>query len=158
MKILFVCTANISRSFLAEQLLNYEIARLNLDHVSCTSAGISALPGYPPDSRMVDFLREQGKSIKEHRSKPVTKELADSVDLILVMERYHLREILARWPDAEKKTRLLGNFLTDDGVVDDIIDPYGRSHRHYKMAQGQISLAVQNLLEKVILPSKTNHA
>jgi protein-tyrosine phosphatase len=158
MKILFVCTANISRSFLAEQLLNHEIARLNLDHVSCTSAGISALPGYPPDSRMVDFLREQGKSIKEHRSKPVTKELADSVDLILVMERYHLREILARWPDAEKKTRLLGYFLTDDGVVDDIIDPYGRSHRHYKMAQDQISLAVQNLLEKVILPSKTNHA
>jgi len=77
MKILFVCTANISRSFLAEQLFNHEIARLNLDHVSCTSAGISALPGYPPDPRMVDFLHEQGKTIKEHRSKPVTKNLID---------------------------------------------------------------------------------
>jgi protein-tyrosine-phosphatase len=158
MKILFVCTANISRSFLAEQLLNYEIARLNLDHVCCASAGISALPGYPPDSRMVDFLREQGKSIKEHRSKPVTKELVDSVDLILVMERYHLQEILERWPGAEKKTRLFGDFLTDDGIIDDIIDPYGRSHRHYKMAQDQITLAVQNLIEKVIIPSKNQHA
>jgi protein-tyrosine phosphatase len=158
MKILFVCTANISRSFLAEQLLNHEIARFNLDHVSCASAGISALPGYRPDPRMVDFLREQGKRIKEHRSKPVTNTLVDSADLILVMERYHQQKILVHWPGAERKTRLMGEFLTDDGVVDDIIDPYGRSHRHYKMAQDQISLAVQNLIEKVILPSKTNHA
>ena len=158
MKILFVCTANISRSFLAEQLLNHEIARLNLDHVSCTSAGISALPGYPPDPRMVDFLHEQGKSIREHRSRPVTRELIDSADLILVMERYHLQEILVRWPDAEKKTRLFGDFLTDDGIVDDIIDPYGRSYHHYKMAQDQITLAVQNLIEKVIIPSKNQHA
>ena len=150
MKILFVCTANISRSFLAEQLFNHEIARLNLNHVSCTSAGISALPGYPPDPRMVDFLHEQGKTIKEHRSKPVTKELVDSVDWILAMERYHQQEILERWPEAEEKTRLLGEFLSDDGVVDDISDPYGRSPHHYRLAQGQINLAVQNLIEKVV--------
>jgi len=158
MKILFVCTANISRSFLAEQLLNHELSRLNLYHATCTSAGISALAGYPPDPRMVDFLYEQGKSIKEHQSKPVTKDLVDSADLILVMERYHKQEILERWPWSEKKIRLLGEFLMDNSIVNDIIDPYGRSPRHYQLAQNQISLAIQNLIEKVIKPPRNHHA
>lgn len=158
MNILFVCTANISRSFLAEQLFSHEVSRLNLDYVSCTSAGISALTGYPPDPRMLDFLNKQGKTIKEHRSKPITKELIDSAEMILVMERYHLQEILERWPEAAEKTRLLGEFLRDDGISDDISDPYGRSPKHYRLAQDQISLAVQNLIEKAILTSKNHHA
>lgn len=157
MKILFVCTANISRSYLAEQLFNHEMVRLGL-RACCASAGVSALSGYPPDPGMVDFLHEQGKTTREHLSQPVTKELVDWADLILVMERYHRQKILDRWPEAGEKTRLLGEFLPDDNVVDDIIDPYGGSPYHYRLAQGQIGLAVQSLIEKMVLSSADGHA
>ena len=56
MNILFVCSANISRSFLAEMLLKNEMEKLNMDNTSVTSAGLHASPGNPPDPEMVSYL------------------------------------------------------------------------------------------------------
>ena len=71
MNILFVCTANISRSFLAEKLMKYKMDQLQLKDVSVSSAGVFAIPGSPPDSRMVEYLQDMNIPFDEHESKTV---------------------------------------------------------------------------------------
>lgn len=156
MNILFVCTGNISRSFLAEMLLKNEIESLELDNISTSSAGTFAYPGNPPDSEMVEYLTKMGIPIKDHESRQIAKEDVEWADNILVMEKEHTRMIEKLWPEAEAKVELLGNYISDGRDADDIVDPFGRTPYHYRLAQSQITLAVRSLV-KNFLPSRTNN-
>jgi protein-tyrosine phosphatase len=153
MNILFVCTANISRSFFAEMLFKSEAKLNNLDHIAVSSAGTHAHEGTPPDPEMIQYLSEMDVPIESHQAKRVSKDLVDWADRILVMEKDHAEIIERQWPEAKKKLDLFGKYISDDYLVDDIIDPYGRSMFHYRLARSQISMAIRNLL-KEYLPHK----
>lgn len=145
MKILFVCSGNVSRSFLAEILLTHELVQLQRDDVHISSAGLLAYPGSPADRQMVDFLLSWGIRAEEHKSRQVTKEDMEQADHILVMERAHAEMIERLWPEATPKVELLGKYIPGSGEGDDIPDPYGSSPYRYRLAQSQISMAVKNL-------------
>jgi protein-tyrosine phosphatase len=149
MNILFVCTGNISRSFLAEMLFREEIAQHCLDGVSVKSAGVLVYPGNPPDANMVAFLEEKGIAVGDHGSRQLAKVEVDWADLILVMQREHADMIKGEWPEAGKKVALLGRYLTAAGMEEDIGDPYGRSAYHYRVVQSQIALAVKSLADRL---------
>ena len=150
MNILFVCSGNVSRSFLAEMLLKNEVERNNLDNVSVSSAGLRAYPGSPPDSKMVEYLSKTGIPVKQHKSRQITEEDMDWADLILVMEKDHVRMIEKSWPKIRGKVELLGKFITDGPGADDIIDPFRASPYHYRLAQSQIILAIRSLVKKIL--------
>jgi len=150
MKILFVCSGNISRSFLAEILFENEVEQVGADHIFASSAGLFAYPGNPPDSRMVDYLAGLGLSEKGHSATQVTREAVDWADLIMVMEQDHDLTIKKLWPEASHKVKRLGEFISDGQDADDIIDPFGKSPYHYRLAQSQISLAVKSLVKKLV--------
>ena len=143
MNILFVCTGNISRSFLAERLLKHEIKRHGLRHVSVASAGLHAYPGRPPDPEMVKFLLEMGIAGKNPGARQIEEEDLAWADIILVMEKAHAHAIKEQWPKEEGKVELLGRYLSGIQTKDDIPDPYGGSSYHYRTAQSQITLAVK---------------
>lgn len=151
MNILFVCTGNISRSFLAEMLLKNEIKKRNLQDIAVASAGTSAYPGRPADPKMIEYLAEKGVPVEDHEASVIKKQNVDWADLILVMEREHLMLIGEQWPEAKEKMNLLGMYISEDHIVDDVIDPFGRSPYHYRLAQSQISLAVRSIVEKLPL-------
>ena len=151
MNILFVCSANISRSFLAEMLLKNEVEKLKLDNISVTSAGVHAIPGNPPDHEMVDYLTKMGISAEEHESKQITEQDVDWSDFIFVMENDHKTTIEGMWPQSEGKVELLGKFMSGGPVADDIVDPYHRSPYHYRLAQSQITLSIKSLIKQVVL-------
>ena len=151
MNILFVCSANISRSFLAEMLLKHEMETLKLDKISVRSAGIHAIPGNAPDLQMVDYLTKKGIPAEEHESKQITEQDVDWADLIFVMEKDHQSIIEGMWPQSKEKVELLGKFVSGGSVTDDIVDPYHRSPYHYRLAQSQITMSVQSLVKQVIL-------
>ncbi len=148
MNILFVCSANICRSFLAEMLTRNEVEEGNMEDLSVASAGLFAQPGHPPDPQMVKYLSEMGIPVSEHQSKMIEKEDVDWADHILVMEKEHAEIIRESWPEAGEKVALLGSFLTHTEMVDDIIDPYRRTSFHYRLAQSQITLALKAFLQK----------
>jgi len=150
MNILFVCSGNISRSFLAEMLLKEEIAQRGLERVSVKSAGVLAYPGSPADPRMVEFLDEQGIAAGDHGSRQLAKVEVDWADLILVMKKEHVDMIKKEWPGAEKKMALLGKYISAAEIEEDISDPYGRSPYHYRVVQSQITMAVKSLVERII--------
>jgi len=149
MHVLFICTANISRSFLAEMLLRHEIDRQNLKDVFVSSAGVDAVPGYPPDSKMVEYLLNQNIAVAAHVSRQVCQEDIDGADRIFVMEKNQAAQISRRWPQAADKVKLLGSYVSAGSATDDIVDPYGRSPYHYRLAQSQISLAIGKIAQNL---------
>lgn len=149
MNILFVCSANVCRSFLAEMLTKYEVEERRMVDFSVASAGLFAAPGSPPDPQMVKYLSEIGVPVSEHQSKKVEKEDLDWADRVVVMEKKQADIISESWPEAGEKVERLGAYLTHTDIVDDIIDPYNRTPFHYRLAQSQITLALKVLLEKL---------
>jgi protein arginine phosphatase len=149
MNILFVCSGNISRSFLAEILLKNEIETLKEDLTSVASAGLYAYPGNPADRKMIEYLSKMGITAKNHEARQITKQDADWADLILVMEKEHKTLLKELWPGIGDKVKRLGRYISEDQKADDIIDPFGRSLYHYRLAQSQITLAIKNLVKSI---------
>jgi protein-tyrosine phosphatase len=144
MNILFVCSGNVSRSFLAEALLTSELKALKVDDVSVSSAGLRAFPGSPPDPQMTAYLSSVGVSFEPHEARQVSQQELDWADLILVMERSQETDVEKLWPEAKQKVQRLGKCVTG-GWEDDILDPFGKTPYHYRLAQSQITLAVKSL-------------
>jgi protein-tyrosine-phosphatase len=150
MNILFVCSANVSRSFLAEVLLTHELSQCGLEDISVASAGLYAFPGNSPDPKMVEYLEDMGIPLHGHSARRITSEDVDLADLILVMERDHATIIEGMWPEAREKVELLGRSISNGQAVDDIADPFGRSSYHYRLAQAQISIAIKALVKRLL--------
>jgi protein-tyrosine phosphatase len=147
MNVLFVCTANISRSFLAEKLMQHEIETQHLNSVSVQSAGVYASPGSAPDPKMVEYLIDNDISVSTHESRRIQEADIFWADRILVMEKTHALEIISLWPEAKNKVALFGRYIAGDSSEDDVVDPYGRAPYHYRLAQSQIAMGIKNFVK-----------
>ncbi|MBN2418601.1 MAG: hypothetical protein JXL81_04400 [Deltaproteobacteria bacterium] len=156
MNILFVCTGNISRSFLAKALLLNEININKKEGINVSSAGTGAYPGIAADPEMISFLNEKKIPAAGHSSRTISREDVDWADLILVMEKHHYNYIAGSWPQSEQKIEMLGKYIAMDQPDDEIIDPYGKSAYHYRLVQAQIGLAVSKLFKAIV--KKLNNA
>lgn len=145
MNILFVCTGNISRSFLAETLLIDEIKKNRTTDINVSSVGTGAYPGSSADQEMVNFLKDMEIPVEDHYSRMISKKDIEWADLVLVMEVHHSEFIKNSWPKYEGNIELLGKYIAADTTDDEIPDPYGRPAYHYRIAQSQIALAISNL-------------
>ena len=147
-KILFICTGNVCRSPMAEELLR---SHLNGDRdVEVSSAGIGAGDGQMPSSYAIEVMKEKGLDISRLRSKPIQAELVRQADCIFVMTYGHLDSLLLLYPAAAEKTFLLREFqpdLTpDEREVD---DPIGQSRETYRACRDQIEHSIPSLLQMV---------
>ena len=151
-KILFVCTANICRSFMAERIFRKMSEKSGRSDISVLSASLSDMKGAPADPRAVDLLVEKGFDGYGHKSRLLTEEMAAETDMILVMEKQHRDMIIEQYPGAEKKIFLLKPFITgcarpDDNQNNDISDPYKLSGYHYRLCFAEIYMAVEGLIK-----------
>lgn len=85
---------------MAEALLRHRLHGLGIE-AQVASAGLLRA-GQPASEHGVDILRARGLDLTTHRSQPMTRELLSSADLVLAMEREHVREAVvlnpALWP------------------------------------------------------------
>lgn len=101
-RILTVCTGNVCRSPLAEQLLR---ARLNPSIVTVKSAGVSALVGVGMPEPALEWANRLGVTdAASHVAQQVTVELIRGADLVLAMSREHRRALVELTPAATRKT------------------------------------------------------
>ena len=148
MRILFVCNANIVRSFMAERVLKNRLQRDGVHDVEVSSAGLLDMHGAPADPTARRVLRENGIDDEGHRSRMVKEDLVEGADLIVTMEQEQLQRIVDRFPAAKDKTRLLKSYLPEQNqgsAGEDIKDPYRRSLFDYRLCFAEISLAVEEL-------------
>ena len=173
---LFVCTANISRSAYAErraaQLLGDDGGRL----VNVASAGVAHHPGRSMDEQMAAQLRERGGDPSGHVSRPLSGELLDESHFVLTFEFTHRIRITDSWPDQEPKifgfrqladavTRVptpgVGLELLDqavaarqpDGLNWDVPDPYRRGPKAARACAQTIDEALDRILS-ALAPSR----
>jgi protein-tyrosine phosphatase len=146
-RILFVCSGNLCRSFMAERTFRKFSRQANLQHVQAHSAGLLDLGGAGADPHAAAILREKGIDGSRHRSRTLSAEMVAGADLVLVMEEAQLDEVLRRHPTGEGKVRLLKSFSTQDGGAGlDIQDPYGLSPYHYRTCFAEIYFSLEGLL------------
>ncbi len=116
--ILFLCHGNICRSPLAEHF-----ARRSLPNRHLSSAGLHPREGRASPEHIQRAARSMGLDLSDHRSRRVQSSDVDKADLVLVMDLENLDTLLAEYPDAERKTTMLGLFDTERGGSS-ISDPY----------------------------------
>ncbi len=143
-RLLFVCTANICRSPIAEGL-----ARLYADSrgraVEALSAGTHAIDGQPAAANSVRVVKELGGDIAAHRSQLITDALVDWADRILVMEMRHAATVRERHSGADAKIQLLGTF----GGLVEIADPYGSWIFTYRRRRDEIRSCVETFIDRL---------
>lgn len=126
MRICFVCSGNICRSPSAEIVLRALVVEAGLDDVVETcSAGLGDWHvGEGTDRRSLEALTARGYDGTLHRARQFEAEWFAEHDLVVAMDRSHLRDLRRMaGPEDEDKVRLFTSFI-DDAVEADVPDPY----------------------------------
>ncbi|MFZ5481931.1 MAG: low molecular weight phosphatase family protein [Myxococcota bacterium] len=143
-RLLFVCTANICRSPMADALARRYASERGW-HVEVLSAGTHARPGDPAAANAVKAVREVGADLASHASQPMSEALVAWADRILVMEMRHASHIRETFAGADEKVQMLGTF----GGLVEIDDPYGSWIFTYRRRRDEIRRCVENFMDRL---------
>ncbi|PIU40480.1 MAG: low molecular weight protein arginine phosphatase [Candidatus Omnitrophica bacterium CG07_land_8_20_14_0_80_50_8] len=148
MKILFVCTGNSCRSVMAEGLFK-KLTQARANDFEVSSAGISAIDGFPASPETLEVMKTEGVDVSGHVSRRLNAEMVRAADKIFVMEKTHRDWIVRFVPEAKDKLFLMTDFYAPayehTGCVD-IPDPIQMSDSFY---QNVLSM-IRDCLEKIV--------
>ena len=152
--VLFVCTANLCRSPMAEALFRSILKQTQADwqEWKTGSAGTWALPGKPAMSYSQAMMKESGLDISRHRSRSISAELLDAADLILTMEASHREAIQIEFPSRSSKVFMLSEMM---GKTADVPDPAGKRREDFVEITNLIRQYLIDGFEKILILSYT---
>lgn len=151
MKVIFVCRANICRSFMAERVFRRRLKEHNRNDIEVSSAALYDMGRASADPRSVELLNKKGFDGYGHKSRPLTEDMIAEANKVIAMEGAHQEVIIDKYPDAEGKVYLLKSFSENyNGLDEDIKDPSGRSDYHYRLCFAEIYMAVEGLTKRCI--------
>lgn len=145
-RVLAVCAGNICRSPAAEAAILEAADRVGVD-IEVDSAGTGSWHvGDPPHPQSVEAGARVGLTVTG-RARLINRADFDRFDVIVVMDRANLRDVLALAPSLEDraKVRLFRTYdpSTDD---DEVPDPYGGSDAGYDRTISQVRAAAAGLI------------
>ncbi len=143
--IMFVCTANICRSPIAEKLFREMIAREGLALASDSCGLIEG--GHIISLNSMQLLLERGiMDAQSHVSKQVTPQMVSSSWLVLTMEERQRDWLRNANPNATNKIWTLNEIVGEEG---DIKDPYGSDLDSYRKTFEIIENRLTQLMTKI---------
>jgi protein-tyrosine phosphatase len=119
--ILFVCSANICRSPMAEGLMK-GLVRDQADQWRIESSGLWALSQAPAAENTLRVLMERGIDLSAHESRIITRQMVEEFNLILTMEKNHKEALKVAFPEHTGKIFTLREMV---GGTGDVGDPVG---------------------------------
>lgn len=150
---------------MAEALLRHHLEARGVDaHVSSTGL---TFEGRPATAEAADVLAGQGLDLSRHASRTLAAEQVEAADLVLGMERQHVREAYLLVPDALPRSFTLPEFvrratgvgprrgdlaswlaevsagrrpadLVGESTLDEVADPYGSPLAVYERTAAQL--------------------
>ena len=146
--VLFICHGNIIRSAMAAALLRALLEPTAA--VQVRSAGVAAKDGRGADSLALTLAPAFGVSLDDHRAQSLTDELIRSSDALFVMDYLNEARLLARFPEARRKTWLLGAFDPDHSRSStEIADPYGKGEEAVRGCFLRLNRCVEQLVHQL---------
>lgn len=177
---LFVCTANISRSPYAEHRAAQQLAGTpSAAAVSATemvaSAGMPGFPGRGMDPAMAAELGGRGGKSAGHISRSLSRDILIAADLVLTFEFAQRMRIIDEWPDQAIKVFGLRQFVEalgrvessagglrlldqvyraapPDGMHRDVADPYRRGAAAARACADEIDGVLTVILPALFAP------
>jgi protein-tyrosine phosphatase len=142
-RILFVCTGNICRSPTAEGVLRHLAKDAGVDvHVESAGTGDWHV-GHPPDERAQHHARGRGYDLSGQRARQVNTQDFEAFDLIVAMDRGHLRILEQNCPRRHRaKLRLLV-------AGRDVPDPYYGGAEGFERVLDMVEAACRALLQEI---------
>ena len=134
--VLFVCTANICRSPMAEGLLKKVLEDKKPSGLwNVASAGTWGLDGEPAATGSLEVMKNKGIDISDHRARSVNQDIIQSFDLILTMESGQKESLQMEFSEFSDRIFLLSNMVDQKHDID---DPYGGVYSEYEQAADEI--------------------
>ena len=146
--VVFVCTANVCRSPMAEKLFEEALTQSEIKkNVRVFSAGISAMDGDQASDNSIQACQELGLDITDHRS-ALTRATLENASAIFCMTESH-RALLNMYFEVPESTSifLMREFIDQESK--ELPDPYGQDIEVYRECRDRMKEALPSLLNWV---------
>src|SRR5437764_9544096 len=107
MNVLFICTANVCRSPLAEGYLKALLDQRKLSDFQISSAGVAALTGARAFDCAIEVARKFDFDISTHRARQLTPDHIRDADRIFCMEAWQASAVLEMHRHAKQRMALI---------------------------------------------------
>jgi protein-tyrosine phosphatase len=134
---------------MAEQLARKLARAAGFERIAVSSAGTAAIEGAPASVPARTVAHAHGASLESHRSRRLTSDRIDEVDLVVAMTERHADEVLRLDPRAA--VVLATSVLPDSHPARgcDLPDPFGAGPAEYEATWVAISECVEALLDRL---------
>ena len=149
--VLFVCTANICRSPMAEAVFRHKASRAGLlEHLLIDSAATHDWRiGDAPDPNAQQAAGQRGYALSELRSRQVSRADLEFFDHVLAMDMKNMTALHRLGePDLWQKPKLLMSYSRLYGERE-IADPYGQDMERFELVLDMIESATEGLLAAI---------
>jgi protein-tyrosine phosphatase len=146
-KVLFVCTANICRSPMAEAIFNALAEDRDLPF-RAESAGTAALEGRAMAPNAVAALEEAGIYPGPHEARRVSEAMLEGSELVLTMTPKHTATVRRLGKDPAGGVHTLPGYASGD-VDEGIPDPYGLTMAAYRSTLRQLYEHVERVVGRL---------
>ena len=152
MRILFVCTGNICRSPTAEGVVRRLLSNAGLDDtIEVASAGTEGYHiGDQADHRTIRTAAARGYDLSQHAAQRVTLGDFDGYDLIVAMDRGHLRALERMRPAGSAAELRLFLDYAPDLAGTDVPDPYYGSQADFGHALDLVERGAEGLVAALV--------
>lgn len=147
MKILYICTGNASRSAAAEVVLKKMLADNYIDGIEVASCGTKVPEGLDREEMMCRIAAEHGYEMGG-KAIPMTEELLNSADLIIVMTEHHRNEVtrLLKYDHWNRMVRFNDYCF---GEPSDLPDPHYQTEYVYRTCFDTIERGCVEIIKKL---------
>lgn len=146
--IVFVCLGNVCRSPYAARVAAGRAVREDL---TIDSAGFIG-PDRPPPDTALRIARRRGLDHADHRSKLLTRELAENADALVIFDRYNVARLRTSFPEHADRMFWLGDFDPWWSGKRAIIDPWGKDDAAFDETFARIERCVDVMLQVIEAP------
>lgn len=147
-KVLFICTANICRSPMAEAILD-ALAKDGGLSFQVESAGTAALVGKPMAPNAVVALEELGIHHEDHQARQVDRAMLAEAELVLAMGPQHVTALRRLCDGLACEIYTLPEYATGVSSDETISDPYGLTISAYRSSVRQLLRYIEQTVNRL---------